>query len=160
MYDLEGCIPCRCIWCRPDGVQRKFNLLIPKKRIYGVILICFIPNLSHKFFINTPINCVPWSLSNVIGTPFLEKISNSASAHSPAVACLRGIASGYLVARQMYVRRYLNPFHLGKGPTISIATFSKGVLWGQYRIKEYQVFPNTFCLLNCVPLYACRLCII
>ena len=24
---------------------------------------------------------------------------------------------------------------------------------------EYQVFPNTFCLLHCVPLYVCRLCI-
>ena len=24
---------------------------------------------------------------------------------------------------------------------------------------EYQVFPNTLCLLHCVPLYVCRLCI-
>ena len=82
---------------------------------------------SHSCLTTCAQNLLPWSDRILSGMAVLEKIVHNPSATALAVTVRKGTASGHLVARQMYVSKYLlPPLPFGKGPTRSIATDSKG----------------------------------
>ena len=69
----------------------------------------------------------PWSDKISSGNPSLAKVSHNASATVVASVLLRGMASGYRVAKSIIVKIYLFPlFVLRSGPTMSMAIHLKG----------------------------------
>ena len=84
---------------------------------YGEDWILLILNFSHNPSKSLHLNCFPWSERMDLGTPCLLNNSKSPSATASAVIHFKGSASGYLLAGQVRVRRYLWPlFALGMAP--------------------------------------------
>ena len=77
-------------------------------------------NKEHMADHKEEVNCVPWSLVMIAGTPKREiQPRNMAEAHSAAEIPTRGTTSGYLVDLSLQVNRYVNPCEEGRGPTRS-----------------------------------------
>ncbi len=97
--------------------------------LYGEVAIRSIPSLSYRPFISLLKKTLPLSDNTLRGIPVREIMSKKHWDASVAEAVLISCASGHLLARQIYVKRYLTPLlPLGKGPTKSTATVSKGTV--------------------------------
>ena len=66
------------------------------------------------------VNCGPRSLVTVVGTPNRAiQPDMNARARETAEVSEMGMASGHLVNLSMMVKRYVNPWEGGRGPTKS-----------------------------------------
>src|SRR5690625_4557285 len=96
--------------------------------LYGTVDFLSIPSAFVTLLNTSPVNCLPQSVRTILGAPCLHTMSlTNVSATDSAVISLSGDASTHLVLWSASVNIHLFPLSVfGSGPTISIATHSKG----------------------------------